>query len=100
MKRGGEEIYVGPLGHHSAHLIKYFEVRSINTRDSRYSPYLPLVTGISHVLLCFLKGIDGVSKIKDGYNPATWMLEVTLAAQEATLGINFTNVYKNSELYR
>ncbi|RVW64126.1 ABC transporter G family member 39 [Vitis vinifera] len=59
-----------PLGHHSAHLIKYFE------------------------------GIDGVSKIKDGYNPATWMLEVTLAAQEATLGINFTNVYKNSELYR
>ena len=96
MKRGGEEIYAGPLGHHSAHLIKYFEVRSINTRDSRSSPYLPLVTGISHVL----KGIDGVSKIKDGYNSATWMLEVTSAAQEAALGINFTDVYKNSELYR
>ncbi|CBI20978.3 hypothetical protein VitviT2T_004741 [Vitis vinifera] len=70
LKRGGEEIYAGPLGHHSAHLIKYFE------------------------------GIDGVSKIKDGYNPATWMLEVTSAAQEAALGINFTDVYKNSELYR
>ncbi|GMI82038.1 pleiotropic drug resistance 12, ATP-binding cassette G40, PLEIOTROPIC DRUG RESISTANCE 12 [Hibiscus trionum] len=27
MKRGGQEIYVGPLGHHSKHLIKYFEVR-------------------------------------------------------------------------
>jgi hypothetical protein len=26
MKRGGEEIYVGPLGHHSSELIKYFEV--------------------------------------------------------------------------
>ena len=26
MKRGGKEIYVGPLGHHSCHLIKYFEV--------------------------------------------------------------------------
>lgn len=26
MKRGGEEIYVGPLGHHSCDLIKYFEV--------------------------------------------------------------------------
>ena len=27
MKRGGEEIYVGPLGHNSCHLISYFEVR-------------------------------------------------------------------------
>lgn len=26
MKRGGQEIYVGPLGHHSCHLVKYFEV--------------------------------------------------------------------------
>ncbi|KAI8546464.1 hypothetical protein RHMOL_Rhmol07G0119900 [Rhododendron molle] len=70
MKRGGEEIYVGPLGHHSAHLISYFE------------------------------GINGVSKIKDGYNPATWMLEVTSVAQEAAHGVNFAEVYKNSELYR
>ncbi|KAE9459161.1 hypothetical protein C3L33_08934, partial [Rhododendron williamsianum] len=57
LKRGGEEIYVGPLGHHSAHLISYFE------------------------------GINGVSKVKDGYNPATWMLEVTSIAQEAAHGI-------------
>jgi len=27
MKRGGQEIYVGPLGHHSSHLISYFEVK-------------------------------------------------------------------------
>ena len=46
------------------------------------------------------KGINGVSKIKDGYNPATWMLEVTSPAQEAALGVNFVEVYKNSELYR
>ena len=26
MKRGGQEIYVGPLGHHSQYLIEYFEV--------------------------------------------------------------------------
>ncbi|KAI8547252.1 hypothetical protein RHMOL_Rhmol07G0180100 [Rhododendron molle] len=70
LKRGGEEIYVGPLGHHSLHLIAYFE------------------------------GINGVSKIKDGYNPATWMLEVTSVAQEAALGVDFAQVYKNSELYR
>ncbi|KAM3699900.1 hypothetical protein ACJW31_05G060400 [Castanea mollissima] len=48
MKRGGQEIYVGPLGHHSCHLIKYFE------------------------------SIQGVQKINDGYNPATWMLELKL----------------------
>ncbi|KAL5786120.1 hypothetical protein ACOSQ2_008512 [Xanthoceras sorbifolium] len=70
LKRGGEEIYVGPLGRHSSHLINYFE------------------------------GIEGVPKIRDGYNPATWMLEITTAAQEAALEINFTDVYKNSELYR
>ncbi|KAK3152464.1 hypothetical protein QOZ80_2BG0159180 [Eleusine coracana subsp. coracana] len=70
MKRGGEEIYVGPLGHNSCHLIEYFE------------------------------GIQGVKKIKDGYNPATWMLEVTTLAQEDILGVNFAEVYKNSGLYR
>ncbi|XP_061343449.1 pleiotropic drug resistance protein 1-like isoform X2 [Gastrolobium bilobum] len=70
MKQGGQEIYVGPLGHHASHLISYFE------------------------------GIEGVSKIKDGYNPATWMLEVTSSAKEMELGIDFAEVYKNSELYR
>ncbi|MBA0820196.1 hypothetical protein Gohar_019651, partial [Gossypium harknessii] len=69
MKRGGEEIYVGPLGHHSKHLIKYFE------------------------------GIQGVSKIKEGYNPATWMLEVTTTAQELALGVDFADIYKNSDLH-
>ncbi|KAH0449837.1 hypothetical protein IEQ34_020529 [Dendrobium chrysotoxum] len=70
MKRGGQEIYVGPLGYHSCHLISYFE------------------------------GIDGVSKIKDSYNPATWMLEATTIAQEEILGIDFSEVYKNSELFQ
>ncbi|KAM1812529.1 hypothetical protein ACFX11_026464 [Malus domestica] len=69
LKEGGEEIYVGPLGHHSSKLIEYFE------------------------------GINGVPKITDGYNPATWMLEVTSAAQEAALGVNFAEICKNSEIY-
>lgn len=46
-----------------------------------------------------MKGIQGVNKIKDGYNPATWMLEVTTPAQEDKLGINFAELYKNSDLY-
>lgn len=39
-------------------------------------------------------------KIKNGYNPATWMLEVTSEAQEEALGVNFAELYKNSDLYR
>ncbi|ERM97072.1 hypothetical protein AMTR_s00122p00119310 [Amborella trichopoda] len=70
MKRGGEAIYVGPLGSHSCHLIKYFE------------------------------GINGVSKIKEAYNPATWMLEATSEAQEDILGVNFAEIYRNSDLYK
>lgn len=44
--------------------------------------------------------INGVQRIRDGYNPATWMLEITSEAQEVTLGIDFAEVYRNSELYR
>ncbi|XP_027333289.1 pleiotropic drug resistance protein 1-like isoform X2 [Abrus precatorius] len=70
LKLGGEQIYAGPLGRHCFHLIQYFEA------------------------------IEGIPKIRDGYNPATWMLEVTSAGTEACLKVNFTNVYKNSELHR
>ncbi|XP_061973701.1 pleiotropic drug resistance protein 1-like [Populus nigra] len=70
LKRGGQEIYVGPLGRLSCHLIKYFE------------------------------GIEGVNKIKDGYNPATWMLEVTSTAEELALGVDFAEIYRSSELFR
>jgi hypothetical protein len=47
-----------------------------------------------------MQGIQGVKKIKDGYNPATWMLEVTTLSQEDALGVNFAEVYMNSDLYR
>ncbi|MED6169107.1 hypothetical protein PIB30_018238 [Stylosanthes scabra] len=69
MKVGGQEIYLDPLGYHCSHLIKYFEE------------------------------IQGVSKIKDGYNPVTWVLEVTSLAKEMELGIDFAEEYKNSWLY-
>ncbi|EPS71654.1 hypothetical protein M569_03105, partial [Genlisea aurea] len=70
LKRGGQEIYNGPLGHHSCNLIRYLE------------------------------GIGGVAKIRDGCNPATWMLEVTSPSQELVLGVDFSDIYRNSELYR
>ncbi|KAL3523633.1 hypothetical protein ACH5RR_016467 [Cinchona calisaya] len=70
MKRGGQVIYAGPLGHQSHHLIEYF------------------------------KSVPGVSKIKDGYNPATWMLEVSSSAIENQLGVDFADIYSISDLYR
>ncbi|AES81623.2 drug resistance transporter-like ABC domain protein [Medicago truncatula] len=70
LKQGGQEIYVGPLGHHSCNLINYFQ------------------------------RIQGVGNIKDGYNPATWILEVTTSSKELELGVDFAEVYINSTLYR
>lgn len=46
------------------------------------------------------QAIPGVSKIKEGYNPATWMLEVSSSAVEVRLETDFAEVYANSELYR
>ncbi|GKV23287.1 hypothetical protein SLEP1_g33035 [Rubroshorea leprosula] len=69
MKRGGCLIYSGELGQHSNKLIGYFE------------------------------GIPGVPKIKENYNPATWMLEVTNPSVEAQLGVDFASLYKESHQY-
>ncbi|KAI8541803.1 hypothetical protein RHMOL_Rhmol08G0090300 [Rhododendron molle] len=70
MKRGGQIIYSGELGKHSNKLIEYFEA------------------------------IPGVPKIRENYNPATWMLEVTSPSAEAQLGLNFARVYDKSSLCR
>ncbi|KAJ0964795.1 hypothetical protein J5N97_025933 [Dioscorea zingiberensis] len=70
MKRGGQVIYSGPLGHHSQKIIEYFEA------------------------------IPGVPKIKETYNPAAWMLEASSNAAEVRLGIDFAEYYKSSSLYQ
>ncbi|XVF22006.1 hypothetical protein REPUB_Repub12eG0137300 [Reevesia pubescens] len=70
MKIGEQIIYSGELGQHSSKLIKYFE------------------------------GIPGMPKIKENYNPATWMLEVTNPSAEAQLGVDFAHLYKESHLYQ
>ncbi|KAF3444741.1 hypothetical protein FNV43_RR14434 [Rhamnella rubrinervis] len=69
LKRGGQIIYSGELGQNSRKLIEYFE------------------------------GVSGVPKIKENYNPATWMLEVT-GPTETQLGLDFANLYKESQLCR
>ncbi|XP_031484245.1 pleiotropic drug resistance protein 3-like [Nymphaea colorata] len=70
LKRGGQIIYAGSLGRHSGDVIQYFQ------------------------------GIAGVPKIKDNYNPATWMLEVTTISIERQLNIDFAQLYKESSLYQ
>lgn len=62
-------IYCGPLGENSSKIIEYFEA------------------------------ISGVAKIRDNYNPATWMLEVTSSSSEAELGLDFAEIYTNSALH-
>lgn len=61
-------IYAGLLGKNSQHLIDYFEA------------------------------VEGVPEITPGYNPATWMLEVTSIASENHLGVDFAKIYLNSSL--
>ncbi|XP_060212522.1 pleiotropic drug resistance protein 2-like [Lycium barbarum] len=70
MKRGGQVVYAGPLGHHSQLLVEYFQF------------------------------VPGVPTIKEGYNPATWMLDITTPAVEAQLNVDFADIYTNSDLYR
>ncbi|KAI7985044.1 Pleiotropic drug resistance protein 3 [Camellia lanceoleosa] len=70
LKASGQVIYSGPLGQHSSSVIEYFEATS------------------------------GVQKIRNNYNPATWMLEITSRSAEAQLCIDFAQVYKNCVLYQ
>lgn len=51
-------------------------------------------------LVWLLQSIPGVTKIRDGYNPATWMLEVSSSAIEAQLDVDFAEIFANSDQYR
>ena len=47
-----------------------------------------------------LQGIEGVEDIKDGYNPATWALEVTNQTSERRIGRDFADVYESSDVFK
>lgn len=70
VKRGGEVIYGGALGEYSRDLISYFS------------------------------DISGVPAIRPGYNPATWMLEISTPIMESKLGVNFAQIFSDSPLYQ
>lgn len=50
--------------------------------------------------MIFLQTVPGVPKITEGYNPATWMLEVTSPSVEDSISVDFAQVYVHSSLYR
>lgn len=70
LKRGGQVIYAGPLGDRSCKLVDYFQA------------------------------VPGVPPIKDGFNPSTWMLDVTSQSSERNLGVDFAQIYASSSLYQ
>ena len=45
-----------------------------------------------------MQAIDGVPKISQDYNPATWMLEITNTAVENRTGQDFAALYASSEM--
>lgn len=53
---------------------------------------------LSHKLVEYFESIPGVQKIKEGINPATWMLEASSVSVETQLGIDFAEIYRNSAL--
>nr|GMD48968.1 ABC transporter G family member 32-like [Ipomoea batatas] len=46
------------------------------------------------------QAIEGVPKIRAGYNPAAWVLEVTSTAEESRLGVDFAEIYRRSDLFQ
>ena len=70
MKRGGQVIYGGKIGNQSNVMINYFQ------------------------------SVNGIPPIPSGYNPATWMLEVTTPAIEDNVGVDFADFYQNSDQFR
>ncbi|KAJ4803787.1 ABC transporter G family member 45 [Rhynchospora pubera] len=68
MKRGGQLIYNGSLGPLSSNMIQYFE------------------------------SIPGVPKIKEGQNPAAWMLNVSSQTMEYMIGVDYAEIFRSSSL--
>ncbi|EMS55441.1 Pleiotropic drug resistance protein 12 [Triticum urartu] len=67
-----------------------------------HQPSIDIFEAFDELLLLKRGGqaIPGVPKIKDKYNPATWMLEVSSVAAEVRLSMDFADYYRTSDLYK
>ncbi|KAK9797350.1 hypothetical protein WJX73_000657 [Symbiochloris irregularis] len=68
IKQGGRVIFSGLTGKESSHLVEHFQ------------------------------SVEGVPKIAQGINPATWMLEISGRSTENNLGVDFSEIYDRSPL--
>ncbi|GAU43517.1 hypothetical protein TSUD_245450 [Trifolium subterraneum] len=80
---------------------------SRSTRDNSNTkgmilPFQPLTMTFHNVnyYVDMPKGINGIPPIPTGYNPATWVLEVTTASVEERINSDFADIYKNSAQFR
>jgi hypothetical protein len=46
------------------------------------------------------QAIEGVPKLDEGLNPATWMLQISTPGMEANLGTDFNKEYRESKLHQ
>lgn len=66
-----------------------------STIEHAYTDQLGCIEGFcAHCM----QSVEGVPRIAEGLNPATWMLEVTTPGMEDKLGISFAEQYANSHL--
>uniref|UniRef100_A0A9I9DX68 ABC transporter domain-containing protein n=1 Tax=Cucumis melo TaxID=3656 RepID=A0A9I9DX68_CUCME len=65
-----------------------------------HQPSIDIFESFDEFYSVVLKEIHGVDSIRDGYNPAAWVLEMTTRTQEDILGIKFAEIYKKSDLFR
>lgn len=69
LERGGRMIYAGPLGTQSSHMVAYFE------------------------------GLPGVPRIQEGFNPSTWMLEISTLTAELRRKQGLADSWSRSHLF-
>lgn len=101
-------IYTGPLGQHSSLVIQYFQVSFFQLKKHMsflVSSCSRNTSPFSFIIFKMFVGgkkqsIHGVAKIRDNYNPATWMLEVTSQSAEIELDMDFAKIYNASDLYK
>lgn len=58
------------------------------------------VQALFFLMFYSFQAIKGIPAIPIGYNPATWMLEVTTPAIEQSLEVDFAELYRESSQFR
>ena len=46
------------------------------------------------------QGIPSVPRIKEGPNPASWVLDISSHTTEYDIGVDYAEIYRSSDLYR